>query len=118
LYSIFLILLFVCLVARFFLQQQLKRLEKCAHWDDSWLNMKPKLIAIVAVVLLVGCGGQSVDIREAAEHEITLPIGQGRGRLVTMFGTKTSVSWGTQGLKLFALKSPTYLNLLFANKTK
>jgi hypothetical protein len=80
--------------------------------------MKHLLLTTIAAVVLVGCGGQSVDIREAAEHEITLPIDPDRGRLVTMFGTKTSVSWDTRGLKLFALKSPTYLNLLFANKTK
>jgi hypothetical protein len=57
--------------------------------------MKHLLITTIAAVVLVGCGGQSVDIREAAEHEITLPIDPGRGRLVTMFGTKTSVSWDT-----------------------
>jgi hypothetical protein len=37
------------------LLQQLKRLENCAHWDDGWLTMKPKLVAIVAAVVLVGC---------------------------------------------------------------
>ena len=35
--------------------QQLKRLENCAHRDDSRLTMKSQLIAIVAAVLLVGC---------------------------------------------------------------
>jgi uncharacterized protein len=38
------------------LRQQLKRLENCAHRDDSRLTMKSQLIAIVAAVLVVGCG--------------------------------------------------------------
>jgi hypothetical protein len=44
-----------------FLRQQLKRLENCAHRDDSRLTMKSQLIAIVAAVVLVGCG-----VRESA----------------------------------------------------
>jgi cytohesin len=48
------------------LRQQLKRLENCTHRDDSRLTMKSQLIAIVAAVLLVGCG-PSVDIHQAAE---------------------------------------------------
>jgi ankyrin repeat protein len=39
------------------LRQQLKRLENCAQRADSRLTMKSQLIAIVAAVLLVGCGG-------------------------------------------------------------
>ena len=38
------------------MQQQLKRLENGAHRDDSRLTMKSQLIAIVAAVLVVGCG--------------------------------------------------------------
>jgi len=38
------------------LLQQLKRLENCAHLDDSFLAMKSQLVAIVAAVVLVGCG--------------------------------------------------------------
>ena len=38
------------------MRQQLKRLENCAHRDDSRLTMKSQLIAIVAAVLVVGCG--------------------------------------------------------------
>jgi hypothetical protein len=34
--------------------QQLKRLENCAHQDDSTLAKKSQKIAIVAAVLLVG----------------------------------------------------------------
>ena len=47
------------------MRQQLKRLENCAQRDDSRLTMKSQLIAIVAAVLVVGCG-PSVDIHEAA----------------------------------------------------
>ena len=39
-----------------FSRQQLKRLENCAQRDDSRLTMKSQLIAIVAAVVLVGCG--------------------------------------------------------------
>jgi ankyrin repeat protein len=37
-------------------RQQLKRLENRTHRDDSRLTMKSQLIAIVAAVVLVGCG--------------------------------------------------------------
>ena len=37
-------------------RQQLKRLENCAHQDDGRLTVKSQLIAIVAAVLVVGCG--------------------------------------------------------------
>ncbi|HIA75752.1 MAG TPA: ankyrin repeat domain-containing protein [Dehalococcoidia bacterium] len=48
-------------------RQQLKRLENCAHRDDSRLTMKSQLIAIVAAVLVVGCGEsqQSASAPEA-----------------------------------------------------
>ena len=46
-------------------REQLKRLEKRVHRDDSRLTMKSQLIAIVAAVLFVGCG-PSVDIYKAA----------------------------------------------------
>ncbi|MFP6716075.1 MAG: hypothetical protein VCB82_01055, partial [Alphaproteobacteria bacterium] len=36
--------------------QQLKQLENCAHRDDGRLTVKSQLIAIVAAVLVVGCG--------------------------------------------------------------
>jgi ankyrin repeat protein len=36
--------------------QQLKRLENCAQRDECRLTMKSQLIAIVAAVLVVGCG--------------------------------------------------------------
>ena len=50
--------------------QQLKRLENCAQRGESRLVMKPQLIAIVAALLVVGCGGPSapdISIHEAAE---------------------------------------------------
>ncbi len=37
-------------------RQQLKRVENCAQRADSRLTMKSQLIAIVAAVLVVGCG--------------------------------------------------------------
>ena len=43
-------------------RQQLKRLENCAHRVDGRLVMKSQLIAIVAAVLLVGCGPSPPDI--------------------------------------------------------
>jgi len=49
------------------LRQQLKRLENCTHRDDSRLTMKSQLIAIVAAVLIVGCGPPK-DICEAAKQ--------------------------------------------------
>jgi len=50
-----------------FLRQQLKRLENCAQRDDGRLVMQAQLIAIVAAVVLVGCGEsqQSVPSPEA-----------------------------------------------------
>jgi len=44
------------------LRQQLKHLENCAHRNDSRLTMKSQLIAIVAAVLVVGCGPSAPDI--------------------------------------------------------
>ena len=44
------------------LRQQLKHLENCAQRNDSRLTMKSQLIAIVAAVLLVGCGPSAPDI--------------------------------------------------------
>ena len=51
------------------MRQQLKRLENCAQRDDSRLTMKSQLIAIVAAVLVVGCGESAPDIsiHEAAK---------------------------------------------------
>ena len=44
-------------------RQQLKRLEKRTHRGDSSLAMKSQLIAIVAAMLLVGCGkSQDTDL--------------------------------------------------------
>ena len=41
------------------MRQQLKRLENCTHRADSRLTVKSQLIAIVAAVLVVGCGPPS-----------------------------------------------------------
>ena len=49
------------------MRQQLKRLEKRTHRDDSRLTMKSQLIAIVAAVLVVGCGKTPDTIHHAAE---------------------------------------------------
>jgi ankyrin repeat protein len=38
------------------------RLENCAHRDDGRLTMKSQLIAIVAAVVLVGCGASKTDL--------------------------------------------------------
>ena len=52
-------------------RQQLKRLENRTHRDDSRLTMKSQLIAIVAAVLVVGCGEtqQSAPAPEAKPVE-------------------------------------------------
>ena len=61
------------------LRQQLKRLENCAQRRDGRLTMKSQLIAIVAAVLLVGCGesqspepttakAPAISIHEAAKN--------------------------------------------------
>ena len=42
-------------------RQQLKRVENRTHRDDSRLIMKSQLIAIVAAVLVVGCGPSEAD---------------------------------------------------------
>ena len=47
-------------------RQQLKRLENRTHRDDSRLTMKSQLIAIVAAVLVVGCGKTPDTIHYAA----------------------------------------------------
>ena len=47
------------------LRQQLKRVENRTHRADSRLTMKSQLIAIVAAVLVVGCG-PSMSIHDAA----------------------------------------------------
>ena len=53
------------------MRQQLKRLENCAQRDDGRLTVKPQLIAIVAAVLVVGCGEsqQSVPAPESKPVE-------------------------------------------------
>ena len=43
------------------MRQQLKRVENCAHRDDSRLTVKSQLIAIVAALLFVGCGNPEAD---------------------------------------------------------
>jgi hypothetical protein len=43
------------------LRQQLKRLENRTHRDDCRLTVKSHLIAIVAAMLVVGCGGPPKD---------------------------------------------------------
>jgi hypothetical protein len=50
------------------LRQQLKRLENRAHRDDSRLTMKSQLIAIVAAVLLVGCGNPDGALLKATQE--------------------------------------------------
>ena len=56
--------------------QQLKRLENCAHLDDSFLAMKSQLVAIVAAVVLVGCGGgqqsSSLETQPSKTDEVML----------------------------------------------
>jgi hypothetical protein len=56
-------------------RQQLKRLENCPHRDDGWLTMKSQLIAIVAAVLLVGCG-ESQQSAPAPEAKPVEPIAE------------------------------------------
>jgi ankyrin repeat protein len=52
------------------LRQQLKRLQNCAHRGDSSLAIKSQLIAIVAAVVLVGCGPKApvISIHQAASQ--------------------------------------------------
>jgi len=50
--------------------QQLKRLENRTHRDDSRLTMKSQLIAIVAAVLVVGCG----ESQQSAPSPETTPV--------------------------------------------
>lgn len=45
----------------------------------------------------------------AQEHQVTLPVGPGKAMLVSMFGSKTALSWKTNGLKLTISQSPKYL---------
>ena len=61
------------------LRQQLKRLENCAQRDDGSLDMKSQLVAIVAAVLLVGCGESqepSTPEVKLAEPIAELPVQQ------------------------------------------
>jgi hypothetical protein len=55
-------------------RQQLKRLENCAHRDDSRLTMKSQLIAIVAAVL-VGCG-ESQQSAPSPESKPVEPVAE------------------------------------------
>ena len=57
------------------LRQQLKRLENCAQRDDSRLTMKSQLIAIVAAVLVVGCG-ESQQSAPAPEAKPVEPVAE------------------------------------------
>ncbi|MHC4459937.1 MAG: cellulase family glycosylhydrolase [Planctomycetota bacterium] len=43
------------------------------------------------------------------EHEVTLPIRPGKGMRIDMLGSKTSLRWQTDGLKLTVSQSPQYL---------
>jgi len=54
-----------------FFRQQLKRLENCAQRDECRLTMKSQLIAIVAAVVLVGCGPSEPQFSELLHHSIT-----------------------------------------------
>jgi len=58
-----------------FLWQQLKRLENCAQWDDGSLAMKSQLVAIVAAVVLMGCG-ESQQLASAPETHPTEPVAE------------------------------------------
>ena len=49
------------------MRQQLKRLENRTHRDDSRLTMKSQLIAIVAAVLVVGCGNPNDVLIQAVK---------------------------------------------------
>ena len=55
-----------------FLRQQLKRLENCAHRDDSSLAMKSHLLlTTIAAVLLVGCGESEHQHSHDDDHSHT-----------------------------------------------
>ena len=55
------------------MRQQLKRVENRAHRDDSRLTMKSHLTAIVAAVLVVGCGeSQPPELPTAKAPAITI----------------------------------------------
>jgi outer membrane biosynthesis protein TonB len=56
-------------------RQQLKRFENRTHRDDSRLTMKSQLIAIVAAVLLVGCG-ESQQSAPAPESKPVEPVAE------------------------------------------
>jgi len=65
-----------------FLRQQLKRLENCAQRDDGWLAMKAQLIAIVAAVLLMGCG-EAKQPAPAPESQPVEPVSEDADFLVS-----------------------------------
>jgi len=58
-----------------FYRQQLKRLENRTQRDDSRLTMKSQLIAIVAAVLVVGCG-ESQQSAPAPESKPVAPVAE------------------------------------------
>ena len=58
-----------------FLRQQLKRVENCARRGDGRLTMKSQLIAIVAALLVVGCG-ESQQSAPAPEAKPVEPVAE------------------------------------------
>ena len=61
-------------------RQQLKRLENCAQRDECRLTMKPKLIAIVAAVVLVGCAStKSLNLSSVS-------IGMNKQKVISLHG--------------------------------
>ena len=58
-----------------FYRQQLKRLENCAHRDECRLTVQSQLIAIVAAVVLVGCG-EAQQSAPAPESKPVEPVAE------------------------------------------
>ena len=64
------------------MRQQLKRLENWGQRDDSRPTMKSQLIAIVAAVLVVGCGeSQSPEPPTAKAPDISIHDAAGFGKI-------------------------------------
>ena len=72
-------------------RQQLKRLEKCAHQDDSSLAMKSILVSIIAAVLLVGCA-TTVETKSATYMDVEEKIGNDKVNTVSKKDSSTSNS--------------------------
>ncbi|SVC50539.1 uncharacterized protein METZ01_LOCUS303393 [marine metagenome] len=72
-------------------RQQLKRLEKCAHQDDSSLAMKSILASIIAAVLLVGCA-TTVETESATYMDVEEKVGNDKVNTVSKKDSSTSNS--------------------------